>query len=79
MRRRLAELFNPLYLLVALGVGLRAPSQPRLFAALPEALRALFESGIAAGGLTALILNVVMPKPLEPPRDLSRSVRDLDD
>jgi len=54
---------DALLIALSLGVGLGAPTQPRLFAALPSALRALFESGIAAGGVTALLLNLVMPKP----------------
>jgi uracil-xanthine permease len=53
---------DALLVALSLGVGLGAPTQPRLFAALPAALRALFESGIAAGGVTALLLNLVMPK-----------------
>ena len=44
-------------------MGFGAPSQPQLFAALPAALRAVFESGIAAGGVTAVVLNLVMPQP----------------
>jgi uracil-xanthine permease len=63
---------DALLVALSLGVGLGAPSQPRLFAALPAAFRALFESGIAAGGVTALLLNLVMPKPSEAGRDVSR-------
>jgi len=57
---------DALLIALSLGVGLGAPSQPRLFAALPPALRALLESGIAAGGVTALVLNLVLPRPREP-------------
>ena len=57
---------DALLIALSLAVGLGVPSQPRLFAALPAALRALFESGIAAGGVTALVLNLVMPKPRAP-------------
>lgn len=46
---------------VALAVGLGAPSQPHLVASLPSPFRALFASGIAAGGLTALLLNAALP------------------
>jgi NCS2 family nucleobase:cation symporter-2/xanthine permease XanP len=59
---------DALLIALSLGVGLGVPSQPRLFADLPAALRALFESGIAAGGVTALLLNLVMPRPRELPR-----------
>jgi xanthine permease XanP len=51
---------DALLIAVSLGVGLGAPSQPHLFAGLPSALRAVMESGIAAGGLTALLLNLAM-------------------
>lgn len=53
---------DALLIALSLGVGLGAPTQPGLFAGLPPAMRALFESGIAAGGVTALVLNVVMPR-----------------
>ncbi len=43
---------------LSLGVGLGLPTQPHLIEGLPTAIRALFESGISAGGLTALGLNV---------------------
>jgi xanthine/uracil permease len=44
---------------LALGVGLGLPTQPTLLASLPSFLRSLLESGISAGGLTALGLNLV--------------------
>lgn len=47
---------------LSLAVGLGAPSQPEWLKALPAALRALLESGIAAGGLTALAMNLVLPE-----------------
>src|SRR5262249_31751970 len=65
---------DALLIALSLGVGLGAPTQPRLFEVLPAAIRALFESGIAAGGVTALLLNLVMPKSREPHPALSRAV-----
>jgi xanthine permease XanP len=56
---------DALLIALSLGVGLGAPSQPTLFAMAPPALRSLFESGIAAGGVTALLLNLVMPRARE--------------
>lgn len=47
---------------LSLGVGLGLPTQPALLASLPNWLHALFESGISAGGLTALGLNIVWPR-----------------
>ncbi|HWA26247.1 MAG TPA: solute carrier family 23 protein [Lacunisphaera sp.] len=50
---------------LSLGVGLGLPTQPGLLAGLPAALRALMESGISAGGLTALLLTLAWPAPPE--------------
>lgn len=44
---------------LALAVGLGLPTQPALLASLPSYLKALFESGISAGGITALGLNLL--------------------
>ncbi len=43
---------------LSLGVGLGLPTQPGIVASLPGVLHALLESGISAGGLTALVLNL---------------------
>ena len=42
---------------LSLGVGLGLPTQPALLESFPTVLRSLMESGISAGGLTALALN----------------------
>ncbi len=44
---------------LSLGIGLGLPTQPAVLASLPTWLHSLLESGISAGGLTALILNLV--------------------
>jgi uracil-xanthine permease len=44
---------------LSLGVGLGLPTQPKLLESLPGVLHSLLESGISAGGLTALALNLV--------------------
>jgi xanthine/uracil permease len=44
---------------LSLGVGLGLPTQPAILGSLPEFARSLLESGISAGGLTALLLNLV--------------------
>jgi xanthine permease XanP len=46
---------------LSLGVGLGLPTQPGLLAGLPAVFRALMESGISAGGLTALLLTLAWP------------------
>ena len=46
---------------VALGLGLGAELRPAALQHFPEAVRTLFGSGLITGGLTALILNLVLP------------------
>lgn len=46
---------------LATGIGLGLPTQPALLAAAPEWVRGVLESGISAGGLTAIALNLVWP------------------
>lgn len=50
---------------LSLGVGLGLPTQPGLLANAPAVVHTLFESGISAGGLTALGLELIwrQPKP----------------
>jgi uracil-xanthine permease len=48
-------------LALSLGVGLGLPTQPGLLAGAPPFVHALFESSVSAGGMTALILNLVWP------------------
>lgn len=46
---------------LSLGMGLGLPTQHGLLQSLPTLLQSLLESGISAGGLTALVLNLVWP------------------
>lgn len=46
---------------LSLGMGLGLPTQPGILASLPGWLHALLESGISAGGLTALLLTLFWP------------------
>lgn len=46
---------------LSLGLGLGLPTQPALLASLPGWLHGLLESGISAGGLTALVLTLLWP------------------
>lgn len=52
---------NCLVVALSLAIGLGLPSQPEWLKALPAFCRAVFESGIAGGGLAALVLNLVLP------------------
>ena len=44
---------------LSLGVGLGLPTQPGLIAKFPELIRTVLESGISAGGITAIALNLL--------------------
>ena len=46
---------------LALGVGLGAPSQGEWLARLPAFCRGLLDSGVSAGGITAIALNLLLP------------------
>lgn len=46
---------------LALGVGLGAPSQTEWLSHLPSLLRTFLASGISAGGITAIVLNLAIP------------------
>jgi NCS2 family nucleobase:cation symporter-2/xanthine permease XanP len=50
-----------LIIAVSLGLGLAVPSQPDWVSKLPAALRPILESGVCAGGLAGLVLNLVLP------------------
>lgn len=52
---------DALIIALSLGVGLGVPAKPEWVASLPRALAAFFESGISAGGLTALLLGQLIP------------------
>ncbi len=46
---------------LSLGIGLGAPSQPGWLAHLPPLVRGLLDSGVSAGGVTAIVLNLLLP------------------
>jgi xanthine permease XanP len=58
---------NGLVVALALAVGIGAPSQTAWLATLPPVLQTLLESGISAGGITALLLNMALPGGQESP------------
>ena len=52
---------NGIILAVSLGLGLGVSFVPEVTDHLPELLRSTLHSGIATGGLAALLLNIVLP------------------
>lgn len=47
---------------VSLALGLGVELRPEVLAAVPDTIQTLFGSGLITGGLTALVLNVVLPE-----------------
>lgn len=54
-----------LILAVSLGVGIAIGFDPTVVAPLPDPIEQIFSSGITSGGLTALILNILLPRKSE--------------
>lgn len=46
----------------ALATGIGVPAVPEVLAPLPETVRAVLASGVTTGGLTALVLNALLPR-----------------
>ncbi len=51
---------NLLILAISVGMGLGVTFRPEILSHLPEAVKSLFSSGISAGTITALFLNIVL-------------------
>ena len=52
---------NSIILAVALGLGLGVTFVPEILEASPPLIKSLFASGISTGGITALLLNLILP------------------
>ena len=52
---------NSIILAVALGLGLGVTFVPEILEASPPLIKSLFSSGISTGGITALLLNLILP------------------
>lgn len=52
---------NSIILAVALGLGLGVTFVPEILEASPPLIKSLFASGISTGGITALLLNMILP------------------
>jgi xanthine permease XanP len=50
---------------IALGIGLGVTYAPDILDNLPALVKNIFSSGISAGGITAVVLNAVLPGPRE--------------
>lgn len=51
-----------LIIAISLGLGLGVAQVPQILEHLPELFRNIFSSGVATGGIAALILNIVFPE-----------------
>ncbi|MBZ8178868.1 uracil-xanthine permease family protein [Oscillatoria salina] len=52
---------NSIILAIALGLGLGVTFEPTILDSLPNLIKSIFSSGISTGGLTALVLNLILP------------------
>ncbi|MEM6426662.1 MAG: nucleobase:cation symporter-2 family protein [Cyanobacteria bacterium P01_D01_bin.128] len=52
---------NTLILIVSLGLGMGVSFVPEILENTPYLIRSVFSSGIATGGMVALVLNIVIP------------------
>ncbi|MEE4463532.1 solute carrier family 23 protein, partial [Azotobacter chroococcum] len=55
-----------LVIAASLGVGLGIAAQPQLLLQMPEIVRNLFDSAITSGGLTAILLDLLLPRESPP-------------
>lgn len=53
---------NMVILAAAIGLGLGVELRPDAIQALPQGLQSLLGSGLITGGLTALVLNAILPE-----------------
>lgn len=51
-----------LIIAISLALGLGVAQVPQILEHLPELFKNIFSSGVATGGIAALILNVVLPE-----------------
>jgi xanthine permease XanP len=67
-----AEMGSREWMIVALslGLGLGISDAPSAVDALPETARLIFGSSVVTGGMTALLLNAVLPHRSQPPEIL---------
>jgi xanthine permease XanP len=56
---------NSMILAVSLGLGLGVTFVPEILDNAPALVKSIFASGISTGGLSALVLNLVIPGPRE--------------
>jgi xanthine permease XanP len=52
---------NTLILIVSLGLGMGVSFVPEILENTPYLIRSVFSSGIATGGMAALVLNIIIP------------------
>lgn len=65
---------NSLILAVALGLGLGFPMVPAALEFMPGFMKFFFEDAVVASGITALILNIVLPASKQPEKEETAEV-----
>ena len=62
LKREITNLRNLLIIALSFGFGLGVVIRPEILKNLPEFLKILFSSGITTGTITAILLNLILPK-----------------
>ena len=62
---------NMLIIATSFGVGLGVAAQPNLLHLMPKLVQNLFDSAITSGGLTALVLCLLLPEPKAAPANVT--------
>ncbi|MDF5452179.1 xanthine permease XanP, partial [Vibrio parahaemolyticus] len=50
--------------------------KPEILQFMPEFIKSIFSTGVAAGGITAIILNLLLPEKLEDEDELPQEVKE---
>lgn len=65
---------NMIIIAVSIGIGLGVTVRPEFLSQMPDFVKSLFSSGISAGTITALVLNIVLKEEMIETKDTAKAV-----
>ncbi|MPS38905.1 uracil-xanthine permease [Vibrio sp. VGrn 2] len=65
-----------LIMALSFSMGLGIAQKPEILQFMPEFIKSIFSTGVAAGGITAIILNLLLPEKLEDEDELPQEVKE---